>query len=149
MVATSRNTALSVPCFSLLFALADKPLDGVTENPEDDAPWPPQDGEVSHPPSTFETAEDHRSGSAGKASHFGCGVRPIDPAASTKLVMRSVSRRYRALSEELSKLDAQIELLAREAILELVALDRSGRRSRPPGRPDFDICVTCNATTSV
>ena len=104
---------------------------------------PPQDGEVSHPPGPIETAEDHRSGSAGKASHFGCGVRPIDPAASTKLVIRSVSRRYRALAEEISELDSHIERLAKEVALELVALDESVRR------PDFDICVTCNATPSV
>lgn len=63
---------------------------------------------------------------AGKASRFRCGTSPMDPAAATKLAMRSVARRYQALSGEISELDAHIELLTREAAPELVALEGVG-----------------------
>ncbi len=52
---------------------------------------------------------------AGKASRFRCGAGPVDPTAATRFAMRSVARRYRALSEEISELDAQIERLVEEA----------------------------------
>jgi transposase len=63
---------------------------------------------------------------AGKAARFRCGARPVDPPAATKFALRSVARRYRALSEEIAELDAQIELLVREAAPELVALEGVG-----------------------
>src|SRR5918997_3490719 len=63
---------------------------------------------------------------AGKAARFRCGVGPADPAAATKFALRSVARRYRALSEEIAELDARIERLAREAAPALVALDGVG-----------------------
>ena len=64
---------------------------------------------------------------AEKASRFRCGAgEPADPTAATKLALRSVARRYRALSEEIAELDVHIERLAREAAPELVALDGVG-----------------------
>lgn len=63
---------------------------------------------------------------AAKASRFRCGAGLVDPAAATKLAMRSVARRYRALSEEIAGLDAHIEPLVEEAAPELVALDGVG-----------------------
>jgi transposase len=61
-----------------------------------------------------------------KASRFRCDAKPDDPAAATKFALRSVARRHRALSEEISELDAQIERLVGEAAPELVALDGVG-----------------------
>ncbi len=63
---------------------------------------------------------------ARKAARFRCGAGPADPAAATKLAMRSVARRYRDLSEEIAALDAHIEALVGEAAPELVALDGVG-----------------------
>lgn len=63
---------------------------------------------------------------AEKASRFRCEAKPGNPVAATKFAMRSVARRYRALSEEIAELDAQIEQLAREATPELMALDGVG-----------------------
>ena len=63
---------------------------------------------------------------AEKASRLRCEAEPADPTAATKLAMRSVARRHRALSEEIAGLDAHIERLAREAAPELVALDGVG-----------------------
>ena len=63
---------------------------------------------------------------AGKASRFRCGATLADPAAATRFAVRSVARRYRHLSEEIAKLDAQIRLLVEEVAPELVALDGVG-----------------------
>jgi transposase len=63
---------------------------------------------------------------AEKASRFRCKAKLGDPTAATRFAMRSVARRYRALSEEIAELDAQIERLAREATPELMALDGVG-----------------------
>src|SRR5918999_722870 len=49
-----------------------------------------------------------------------------DGAAESLRALRSVARRYRALSEEIAELDARIERLAREAAPALVALDGVG-----------------------
>lgn len=53
-------------------------------------------------------------------------AEPGDPTAATKFALRSVARRHRALSEEITELEAQIERLAREAAPELTALDGVG-----------------------
>jgi transposase len=66
---------------------------------------------------------------AAKAARFRCGAGPVDAAAATKLAMRSVARRYRALAEEIAGLDAHIEVLVEEAAPELVALDGVGSDS--------------------
>lgn len=63
---------------------------------------------------------------AGRAARFRCGSGPVGPTAATKLAMRSVARRYRMLSEEISELDDRIERLVGEAAPELVALDGVG-----------------------
>ena len=63
---------------------------------------------------------------AEKAARFRRDADPVDPAAATKFALRSVARRYRALSEEISELQAHIERVAREAAPELTALDGVG-----------------------
>ena len=63
---------------------------------------------------------------AGKASRFRCAAKPGDPAAAARFALRSVARRHRVLSEEISELDAQIAWLVGEAAPELVALDGVG-----------------------
>ena len=63
---------------------------------------------------------------SGKASRFRCDPKPTDPTAATKFAMRSVGRRYRQLSEEISDLEEQIKRLVREASPELVALEGVG-----------------------
>jgi transposase len=55
-----------------------------------------------------------------------CDAKPGDPTTATKFALRSVARRHRTLSEEIAKLDAQIERLVEEAAPELVALDGVG-----------------------
>jgi transposase len=57
-------------------------------------------------------------------SSSGCASRTR--RAATRFALRSVARRHRGLSEEIAELDAQIELVAREAAPELVALDGVG-----------------------
>jgi len=61
-----------------------------------------------------------------KASRFRCGPELADPTAATKFALRSVARRYRQLSEEVSGLEEQIERLVKEASPELVALEGVG-----------------------
>ena len=63
---------------------------------------------------------------AEKASRLRRDAQPGDPTAATKFALRSVARRYRVLSEEISVLEAQLELVAREAAPELMALDGVG-----------------------
>ena len=63
---------------------------------------------------------------AGKAARFRRGAGPVDPITATRFAMRSVARRYRALSEEIAELDAQIRRLVEEAAPELSALDGVG-----------------------
>ena len=63
---------------------------------------------------------------AAKAARFRRGAGPADPTAATRFAMRSVSRRYRLLSEEIAELDTQIERLVEQAAPELVALDGVG-----------------------
>jgi len=49
-----------------------------------------------------------------------------DVEAATRLALRSVARRYRTLSEEIVKLEAQLELLVAEAAPELLSLPAVG-----------------------
>lgn len=56
------------------------------------------------------------------AAHFRLGGDPEDVESATKFAMRSVARRYRALSEEIAELDAQLERLVAEAAPGLLAL---------------------------
>src|SRR5947209_7591487 len=63
---------------------------------------------------------------AEKASRLQCAADPVEPTAATKFALRSVARRHRDLSVEISQLEAQIERVAREAAPELVALDGVG-----------------------
>jgi transposase len=61
---------------------------------------------------------------AAKAARFRCAADLADPAAATKFALRSVARRYRDLSEEITGLEVQIERVASEAAPELSALKR-------------------------
>ena len=54
------------------------------------------------------------------------GTMPDTPEAATKLALRSVARRYEALSEEIAQLDAQLDRLVAEAAPELLALPAVG-----------------------
>lgn len=56
------------------------------------------------------------------AARFRPGGRPRDLRAATKLAMRSVSRRHRRLSEEISELEEQIARLVAEAVPALASL---------------------------
>jgi transposase len=57
-----------------------------------------------------------------KASCFRPGERPCDVLSATKLALRSVARRCRTLSEEISELDSQLDRLVAQAAPELVAV---------------------------
>jgi transposase len=60
------------------------------------------------------------------AARFRLGGEPCDVETATKLALRSVARRYRALSVEVSELDAQLARLVAEAAPELVSLPAIG-----------------------
>jgi transposase len=60
------------------------------------------------------------------AARFRPGCDPIDVEAATKLALRSVARRYEALSEEIAGLDMQLDRLVREVAPELISLPAIG-----------------------
>ena len=60
------------------------------------------------------------------AARFRPGGDPGDVEEATKLALRSVARRYQALSVEVSKLDAQLDRLVAEAAPQLVSLPAIG-----------------------
>ena len=60
------------------------------------------------------------------AARFHPGSCPRDLVAVTKLAMRSIARRHRGLSEEISALDQRLERLAADAAPRLVALKGVG-----------------------
>ncbi len=60
------------------------------------------------------------------ATRFRPGGDPGDVETATKLALRSVARRYQALSVEVSKLDAQLDRLVTEAAPQLVSLPAIG-----------------------
>jgi transposase len=60
------------------------------------------------------------------AARFRAGGRPRDLVAATKLAMRSIARRHRDLSEEISALDERLEYLAAETAPALLALKGVG-----------------------
>ena len=53
-------------------------------------------------------------------------MAPSDVPSATKFALRSVARRYEALSEEISELDAQLDGLVAQAAPELVSLPGIG-----------------------
>ena len=61
-----------------------------------------------------------------KVSGFRPGTNSSDVQAATKFAMRSVARRHRRLSEEISELDEQLDPLVAEAAPGLVALEGVG-----------------------
>ncbi len=63
---------------------------------------------------------------AAAAARFRPGGQPSDAEAATRFAMRSVSRRYLALSEEIFELDGQLERLVAEAAPALVSLHGVG-----------------------
>jgi transposase len=60
------------------------------------------------------------------AARFRPGGEPEDVEAATRFALRSVARRYQALSEEIAALDAQLERLVAEAAPGLVSLPGVG-----------------------
>ncbi len=56
------------------------------------------------------------------AARFRLGDAPCDVLAATKFALRSVARRYEALSAEIDELDAQLDRLVRQVAPELVCL---------------------------
>jgi transposase len=60
------------------------------------------------------------------AARFRLGGEPHDVETATKLALRSVARRYRDLSAEVSELDARLDRLVTEAAPELVSLPAIG-----------------------
>jgi transposase len=59
-------------------------------------------------------------------ARFRPGCAPIDVETATKLALRSVARRYEALSEEIARLDMQLDRLVREVAPELISLPAIG-----------------------
>jgi transposase len=62
----------------------------------------------------------------GVAARFRPGCDPIDVEAATKLALRSLARRYEALSEEIAGLDVQLQRLVGEVAPELTSLSAIG-----------------------
>jgi transposase len=58
----------------------------------------------------------------GVAARFRLGDDPHDVPAATKFALRSVARRYEALSAEIAELDAQLDRLVRQVAAELISL---------------------------
>jgi transposase len=56
------------------------------------------------------------------AARFRLGDGPSDVPTATRFALRSVARRYEALSEEIAELDAQLERLVAQAAPELLSL---------------------------
>jgi transposase len=56
------------------------------------------------------------------AARFRLGDDPHDVAAATKFALRSVARRYQALSAEIAELDAQLDRLVRQVAPQLISL---------------------------
>ena len=56
------------------------------------------------------------------AARFRLGDDPHDVAAAAKFALRSVARRYQALSAEIAELDAQLNRLVRQVAPELISL---------------------------
>jgi transposase len=59
---------------------------------------------------------------ATEAARFRPGERPSSPEEATKFALRSIARRYRALSQEITQLDSQLARLVAEAAPDLLAL---------------------------
>ena len=60
------------------------------------------------------------------AARFRLGDAPRDVPAATRFALRSVARRYEALSEEISELEAHLDRLVAQAAPELVSLPGIG-----------------------
>jgi transposase len=63
------------------------------------------------------------------AARFRLAADPTDVPTATKFALRSVARRYEALSEEISELEAHLDSLVAEAAPELVSLPGIGTDS--------------------
>ena len=60
------------------------------------------------------------------AARFRLGDGPRDVPTATRFALRSVARRYEALSEEIAELDAHLDRLVAQAVPELVSLPGIG-----------------------
>jgi transposase len=63
------------------------------------------------------------------AARFRLGEDPVDVPSATKFALRSVARRYEALSEEIDELEAHLDRLVAQAAPELVSLAGIGTDS--------------------
>ena len=63
------------------------------------------------------------------AARFRLGDGPSDVPTATKFALRSVARRYEALSEEIAELEAHLDRLVAQAAPELVSLPGIGTDS--------------------
>jgi transposase len=63
------------------------------------------------------------------AARFRLGDDPRDVPTATKFALRSVARRYEALSEEIAELEAHLDRLVAQAAPELVSLAGIGTDS--------------------
>jgi len=91
------------------------------------------------------------------AARFRLGNDPHDVAAVTKFALRSVARRYEALSAEIAELDAQLDRMVAQVAPELVSLPGIGTdhavsllivalKTIPRGsgaRPPSPVCAEC------
>jgi transposase len=91
------------------------------------------------------------------AARFRLGDGPTDVPTATKFALRSVARRYEALSEEIAELDAHLDRLVGQAAPELVSLTGIGTdsaatllivalKTTPRGwaaRPPSPACAAC------
>jgi len=66
------------------------------------------------------------------AARFRLGDGPSDVPTATKFALRSVARRYEALSEEIAELEAHLDRLVAQAAPELVSLGGIGTDSAAP-----------------
>jgi transposase len=63
------------------------------------------------------------------ATRFRLGDAPCEVLAATKFALRSVARRYEALSAEIDELDAQLDRLVAQLAPELVSLAGIGTQN--------------------
>ena len=66
------------------------------------------------------------------AARFRLGDGPRDVPSATEFALRSVARRYEALSEEIAELEAHLDRLVAQAAPEPVSLPGIGKGAQAP-----------------
>jgi transposase len=80
------------------------------------------------------------------AARFRLGDDPHDVAAATKFALRSVARRYQALSAEIAELDAQLDRLVRQVAPQLVCLAGIGTDNPQRLRSEASFASLCGVS---